>query len=133
VISATFIFFRKKINIFIPISFGSSQLIFIFVRKFTFMTEEQSKLISVFESRVRRLMQICDALKQENSDLKLQIEAMQQSQNELEEANKTIKVKYDNLKMARIISVRQDDLKGAKNRLSKLVKEVDKCIALLNE
>ncbi|MDR0543094.1 MAG: hypothetical protein LBH19_12905 [Dysgonamonadaceae bacterium] len=97
------------------------------------MTEEQSKLISVFESRVRRLMQICDALKQENSDLKLQIEAMQQSQNELEEANKTIKVKYDNLKMARIISVRQDDLKGAKNRLSKLVKEVDKCIALLNE
>ncbi|GHV56295.1 hypothetical protein FACS1894182_02550 [Bacteroidia bacterium] len=120
-------------NIFIPIFFGSSRLIPIFVRKFTFMTEEQSKLINVFESRVHQLVKICDGLKQENSDLKLQIEALTQSRNELEEANRTIKVKYDNLKMARIISVRQDDLKGAKSRLSKLVKEVDKCIALLNE
>jgi len=43
------------------------------------------------------------------------------------------KTKYDNLKVARIISVKQDDLSGAKLRLSKLVQEVDKCIALLNE
>jgi prefoldin subunit 5 len=97
------------------------------------MTEKQSKLILVFEDRVHRLMEICDGLKAENSDLRRQVELLQQSQKELEETNKTIKVKYDNLKMARIISVRQDDLKGAKDRLSKLVKEVDKCIALLNE
>ncbi|MDR1527044.1 MAG: hypothetical protein LBS46_05145 [Dysgonamonadaceae bacterium] len=98
------------------------------------MTEKQSKLIYAFEERVHRLMEICDDLKRENSDLKLHIEALQQSQKELEEANKAIKVKYDNLKMARIISsFHPDDLKGAKNRLSKLVKEVDKCIALLNE
>jgi prefoldin subunit 5 len=97
------------------------------------MTEEQSKLLGVFENRVRQLIYICDSLKQENSDLKFQIDELKQSQDDLEEANKTIKVKYDNLKMARIISVKQDDLKSAKNRLSKLVKEVDKCIALLNE
>jgi chromosome segregation ATPase len=97
------------------------------------MTEKQSKLIFVFEDRVRRLMEICDNLKAENSDLRHQVEALQQTQKELEEMNKTIKVKYDNLKMARIISVRQDDLTGAQNRLSQLVKEVDKCIALLNE
>jgi len=97
------------------------------------MTEEQSKLLYIFEDRVHQLISICDGLKQENSDLKRQIETLKQSQNGLEEENKTIKVKYDNLKMARIISVGQSDLKGAKDRLSKLVKEVDKCIALLNE
>ena len=97
------------------------------------MTEEQSKLLGVFENRVHQLIFICDKLREENSDLKFQIEELRQSQDELEEANKIIKVKYDNLKMARIISVRQDDLRSAKNRLSKLVKEVDKCIALLNE
>ena len=97
------------------------------------MTEEQSKLLNIFDSRVRQLIYICDSLRQENNDLKFQIDILKQSQGELEEANKIIKVKYDNLKMARIISVKQDDLKSAKSRLSKLVKEVDKCIALLNE
>jgi hypothetical protein len=97
------------------------------------MTEKQSKLLYMFEDRVRKLISVCDGLRLENSELKLQIEAMQRAQNELEETNKTIKVKYDNLKMARIISVKQDDLTGAKDRLSKLVKEVDACIALLNE
>ncbi|GHS99445.1 hypothetical protein FACS189421_09920 [Bacteroidia bacterium] len=97
------------------------------------MTEEQSKLLYVFEDRVHQLIGLCDGLKQENSDLRLQLEVFKQSQATLEQENKTIKVKYDNLKMARIISVQQDDFKGAKSRLSKLVKEVDKCIALLNE
>jgi hypothetical protein len=77
-------------------------------------------------------MQACDALRHENEQLKQQVAALQKSQNELEETNKTIKVKYDNLKMAKIIAVKQDDWKGAKDRLSKLVKEVDQCIALLN-
>ena len=97
------------------------------------MTKEQSKLLGIFENRVCRLISICDDLREENSDLKRQITALKQMQIELEEANKIIKVKYDNLKMARIIKLKQDDLKGAKSRLSKLVKEVDKCIDLLNE
>jgi FtsZ-binding cell division protein ZapB len=97
------------------------------------MTEEQGKLIAIFESRVRHLMFMCDDLRQRNNDLQQQLEMLGKSKEELEENNKTIKNKYDNLKMARIISVKQDDLKGAKSRLSKLVREVDKCIALLNE
>ena len=97
------------------------------------MTEEQSKLLKIFGNRVHQLIHICDNLKEENNELKSQIEVLRQTKGELEEANRTIKVKYDNLKMARIISVKQDDLKSAKNSLSKLVKEVDKCIALLNE
>ena len=97
------------------------------------MTKEQSKLLNNYESRVHQLMRVCDGLKEDNSGLKCQIEGFKQLQKELEEANRIIKVKYDNLKMARIISTKQGDLKGAKSRLSKLVKEVDKCIALLNE
>lgn len=97
------------------------------------MTEDQIKLLSIFEVRVRQLMMLCDDLKKENDNLKLEFEALSKSYEQLILENKTIKVKYDNLKMARIISVKQDDFKGAKDQLSKLVKEVDKCIALLNE
>jgi uncharacterized protein YaaN involved in tellurite resistance len=97
------------------------------------MTEEQNKLLNVFETRFHQLVFMCDELKQENSRLTLQLENIKKSYHELESEIATIKLKYDNLMMAKIISVKQDDFKSAKNRLSNLVKEVDKCIALLNE
>jgi predicted nuclease with TOPRIM domain len=97
------------------------------------MTEDQNKLLSVFEARVRQLMFLCDDLKRDNNDLKIKLDDLNKSYNILLEENKTLKIKYDNLKMAKIISVGQDDFKSAKTRLSKLVREVDKCIALLNE
>lgn len=97
------------------------------------MTEDQNKLLKEFEARVRQLIFLCDDLKIENRELKEKLESQSISVNALSEENKALKEKYDNLKMARIISVRQDDFTGAKSRLSKLVREVDKCIALLNE
>jgi len=97
------------------------------------MTEEQLKLIANFEARVRQLIFLCDDLKLENKELKLKIAGQEESIELLKEENKKLTNKYDNLKMARIISVKRDDFRGAKNKLSKLVREVDKCIALLNE
>lgn len=97
------------------------------------MTDEQKKLLAVFESRVRQLMFMYDAVKQENVGLKEQLSAKEQELAVALEEIENCNVKYNNLKVARIIAVKQDDLSGAKKRLSKLVREVDKCIALLNE
>ena len=46
---------------------------------------------------------------------------------------KELEEKYTNLKMARIISINDNELRDTKQRLARLVREVDKCIALLNE
>jgi len=97
------------------------------------MTEEQSKLVANFEARVRQLMFLCDELRQKNALLERSLSDERENSQSLEEEIKRLKIKYDSLKMARIISVRQDDFIGAKKRLSKLVREVDRCIALLNE
>lgn len=97
------------------------------------MTDDQTKMLTVFEGKVRQLMLMYDKLKLENSSLK---EQLIQKDMELQSALDDIKkwnTKYDNLKFTRIIAVKQDDLAGAKKRLSKLVREVDKCIALMNE
>ena len=97
------------------------------------MTEDQTKLLSIFEFKIRQLMLLCDDLKKDNEDLKNQLETSKQEYKGISDENKIIKTKYDNLKMAKMISFESGDLKAAKNRISKLVKEVDKCIALLNE
>ncbi len=97
------------------------------------MTDAQKKTLTEFEARVRQLMFMYETLKLENAGLKLQISEKNDQIHLATEEIKLLKAKYDNLKMARIIAVRQDDFKGAKQRLSKLVREVEKCIALLNE
>ncbi len=97
------------------------------------MTDAQKKTLTEFEARVRQLMFMYETLKLENDELKQQVTEKNEQLLQASEDIKLLKAKYDNLKMARIIAVRQDDFKGAKQRLSKLVREVEKCIALLNE
>ena len=97
------------------------------------MTEENKRLLDVFVVRVRDLMNLCDKQKQKISELE---SLLSQKEEELQLATKTIgdlNTKCDNVLTARVISVNDGEIKSAKMRLSKLVREVDKCIALLNE
>ena len=97
------------------------------------MTEEQIELIKDFEFRVRSLMDHCNKLKAENKNLNDLLVLKEKEIAEEKEAVKEITSKYDNLKLAKIISRNDDESKDAKKRLSVLVREIDKCIALLNE
>ena len=97
------------------------------------MTEEQIKIIRNFEVRVRQTLFLCDKLKEENANLLSQL-AVQKNTNELlNEENSQLKSKYGNQQVAKVISVSRNDFKATKIRLSNLVREVNKCIALLNE
>lgn len=97
------------------------------------MTEEQQRLLKNFETRVRQTMLLCESLQKENEALKTAIadkdKAFLQIREELRETAK----KYDDLSMARSISQQDGDVNIAKQRLSKLVREINACIALVNE
>ena len=97
------------------------------------MTEEQLKTIRNFEVRVRQALFMCDKLKGENADLQAQLETQKKLNDSLNKENKQLQTEYGNLQMARIISLSRNDFKATKSRLSELVRDVDKCIALLNE
>ena len=97
------------------------------------MTEEEKKLLSTFEARLRNLIYLHDELKRENAELK---QLLEEEKSELEKARaeyKALESSYTDLKTATTISLNGSDVKETKLRLSKLVREVDKCIALLNE
>ena len=40
---------------------------------------------------------------------------------------------YNSLKMAKMIEITDGDLTGAKDRLSRLIRDVNKCIAILSD
>ena len=78
-------------------------------------------------------MEYCDRQKQKINELE---SSLAQKEGELQQAMKTIEelnAKCDNMLTARVVSVNEGEMKSARMRLSKLVREVDKCIALLNE
>ena len=78
-------------------------------------------------------MFLYDELKQENADLKNLLMQKEQEILQLEQSRKELEVQFTDLKMARTLSLYDKDIKDAKQRLSGLVREIDRCIALLNE
>ena len=95
------------------------------------MATEHDKLLVDLEVRIKQVLFLCDSLKEENSRLKSEIHSRQNQVDTVVNDLKVLKAKYDSLKMARTITAASVDVETAKDKLSKLVREVDKCINLL--
>lgn len=97
------------------------------------MTEDQKRLMAVFEVRLQDLISLCEermrTIMELNQVLATKEEELDQALQKIRELN----TRYDNVLTAKIVSADEGEIKNAKMRLSKLVREVDKCIALLNE
>lgn len=96
------------------------------------MTEEDKKLLNIFEARLRHLMYLHDELKRENAAMKQLLNDKDKEIIKMKDNYKVLEDSYANLKIARMISINDSEIKDTKLRLSRLVREVDKCIALLN-
>ena len=96
------------------------------------MTTQEEQALHLFETRVRQLILSYQKLAQDNQRLQQELVEKQQALDEALAQNQQINMDYNNLKLARMMTVNGEDLQSAKNRLSRLIREVDKCIALLN-
>lgn len=95
------------------------------------MTDEHKKLLIDLEVRVKQVLYLCDSLREENARLVAEVQRKQQEIDDAAGELEQMKMKYDSLKMARTITAASVDVDAAKNKLSKMVREVDKCINLL--
>lgn len=97
------------------------------------MTEDDKKLLNTFEGKLRHFMFLYEELKQENVSLRTLLAQKEEEIKQIKSSQKDLEDKYTNLKMARILSINDNELRDTKQRIARLVREVDKCIALLNE
>lgn len=95
------------------------------------MSDEHNKLLVDLEVRIKQVMFLCDSLKEENARLKREMQTRQSQLDETVKDLEQLKARYDGLKIARTITAASVDVEAAKLKLSKLVREVDKCINLL--
>ena len=95
------------------------------------MTESE-KALATFQTRVRQLLLRFQELKKENSDLYAMVEKNEQDIKSLQAKIQQDERDYQSLKMAKMIEITDGDLQGAKDRLAKLIRVVNKCIAILS-
>lgn len=106
--------------------------ILILSKKHTGMTEQDQILLDDFKAKLRLLIHRYDRLKAEKQQLLDQLESLKKEIEDLKTEKEGLLIKYDNLKIARVLSVTDDERQQAKQRINKIVREIDKCIAQLN-
>ena len=94
------------------------------------MTQNE-KVLAAFEARVRQLILRFQELKKENSELYAMIEKQEQDIKNVESKMDQTQRDYDSLKMAKMMEITDGDLEESKKRLSRLIREVNKCISML--
>ncbi len=97
------------------------------------MTSEEQELLRRFEVKVKHLMFLHDELKAKNEQALREIEDKQKAIDDLRMRLDVLQSDYNNLKSATAISLDGGDVRETRQRLSKLVRDVDKCISMLNQ
>ena len=89
--------------------------------------------LTTFETRVRQMILRFQELKKENNALHVQLQKDEQEIQDLKLRLAQADHKYNSLKMAKMLEITDGDLEGAKARVSKMIREVNKCISLLSD
>lgn len=91
------------------------------------------KTLATFETRLRQMILRFQELKKENQELCGRVEKGEKDLKALRKQLEQQQSDYNSLKMAKMIEITDGDLSGAKERLSKLIRDVNKCIAILSD
>ena len=85
-----------------------------------------------FEAKVRQVIAQFRVLKQENADLYAELEGKDEEIKKLQAELAQSKDDYNNLKLAKMIEISDTDIKESKMKITKLVREINKCINILS-
>ncbi|MBP5798986.1 MAG: hypothetical protein J6W43_03630 [Prevotella sp.] len=91
------------------------------------------QMIATFQTRVQDLLLRFQELKKENAGLYEMVEKNEQDIKQLQAKLAQADNDYNTLKMAKMMEITDGDLESAKARVAKLIREVNKCIAILSD
>ena len=95
--------------------------------------DSNETVITHFETRVRQLILRFQDLKKENQELYAMVEKAEQEMKDLQAKLAQKDNDYNALKMAKMMTITDGDLETAKARVQKMIREVNKCIAIMSD
>ncbi|HLP06128.1 MAG TPA: hypothetical protein VK152_11935 [Paludibacter sp.] len=97
------------------------------------MANQYEGLIHAFESKLRKLISEYKSLQAQNNQLKAELD---RRKDDLMLAHKEVldlRKNYDHLRMAINLGGTDPEKDESRQKIAKMVREIDKCLALLNE
>ncbi len=91
------------------------------------------KMLNQFATRVRQMLLQYQEVKEENKGLYEMVDERDAKIKQLEDQLAQARNDYNSLMMAKMVEISDTDMDAAKKRLSKLIRDVNKCITLLSE
>lgn len=95
------------------------------------MTGNDTTIISEFEGKLHLLLHEYKQKAELNRELARLIEEKENALKELQMHCVALENSYNNLKQAKIISLSDSGIEGAKEKITRLVREIDRCIESL--
>lgn len=97
------------------------------------MNKEHNRIITNFKNKISSIIILYKKIKKEKDVLfKEKLSLLEDIEN-LKVENSEIQKKYEILKFAKDLSFMCEDTKKTKDKLGIIVREIDKCLALLNK
>lgn len=93
----------------------------------------QEETLNTFVTRARQMVLRFKELQQENSELYDMVDSRDQEIARLKKELQEKEQNYNSLKMARMLSLSDDDIEATKARLAALIRDINKCIAVLTD
>ena len=92
----------------------------------------QENIVSSLEEKIKRVIQVAEDLNNINIQLQQQVDDLSEQLRMKNQEIEVLESKYQSLKMAKILVSSPEDLRNVKFKVNRMVREIDKCIALLN-
>ncbi|MCU0362428.1 MAG: hypothetical protein MUE32_03645 [Bacteroidales bacterium] len=96
------------------------------------MPVQGSEELFLLNRKLEELIDRYTALKKKNAELSALNEELGKAAAEKDERIKDLEIKYDRLKLSGALLGEGENASEAKRKISELVREIDRCVALLN-
>ena len=97
------------------------------------MAHEYEDIIVNLRNNLKKIINLYEEEKEKNTELSTKIGELNKSIEKLTTENKELEQKYENNKIASAFITATGDNHDAKIKVNRIVREIDKCIALLNK
>ncbi|MCQ2148024.1 MAG: hypothetical protein MJZ16_10970 [Bacteroidales bacterium] len=90
-------------------------------------------MLTNIKSDIEKLIALYEGQKVQNEDLRVKLEKSQQEAQAYKKQIEDLEHQIDNLKLAEAFLAPTGSDSGAKAKITKLIKEIDKCISMLEK
>ncbi len=95
--------------------------------------DANDQVLNTFTTRIRQLILKYKDVERENEGLRAQLAVEVEEHERLETQLAQVQRAYESCKIAKMLEISDGDIEKAKERVSKILRDINRCITLLNE